>query len=133
MSPYPECESLTLPDCTDKEFPDSEGICNTPAPPHPGSNVFKVHKHKSGIVKVANNGDSEGSRIGEAHVDKAKGAQHLRAPGDKDNEEEQAVVAPVQGQVPAVPQPVRPHWQNYTTEIKFILFLNGSRCIFSPT
>ena len=69
--------------------------------------MFKVHKHKSGIVKVANNGDSEGSRIGEAHVDKAKGAQHLRAPGDKDNEEEHSVVVPVQGQVPAVPQPVR--------------------------
>ena len=98
-----------MPGRTDKEFPDSEGICNTPAPPHPGSNVFKEHKHKSGIAEVANNGDSERSQIGEVHVDKAKGAQHLRAPGDKNQEEQQAVVAPVQGQVSAVPQPVRPH------------------------
>ena len=108
-SSYPECESLALPGETHIEFPEPEGAGHAPAPPQPGSNVSEEHRYGGEVVEVAEEADDEGGDIVQADADHTQGVQHLGAPGSQGKEEEQAIVAPVSGQVQGVPQSVRPH------------------------
>ena len=73
------------------------------------SKIFTLDRYREEVVQIAKEADEEGRHIVQTEADDIEGVEHLGAPGGEGEEEEKAIVEPVSGHVPGLPQAVSPH------------------------
>ena len=73
------------------------------------SKIFTLDRYREEVIEIAKEADEEGRHIVQTEADDIEGVEHLGAPGGEGEEEEKAIVEPVSGHVPGLPQAVSPH------------------------